>query len=299
MGIPLKPSRNLTAEDQIAIKKGGHAQQVGAFDASDRRFALFLEGLSSPDVRPEEASQRVFVAAVNGAIAGTGVELREVGNDGGYPVFRFTAIGRGAGRTKNLIFASRSKPDLRFRDAVSNDIEIVSRADQVLVYDLPLPTHGLRWRDLQTWWADLRKLDDEAAKRSLYKRLLSSLPENSPPQVLLFETFFKHFGSRVPDLPALLPEVWLHWDPKTVRERGPEALTRYRMDFLMLLPNEVRIVVEVDGLHHYADHAGAGNPDRYAAMVRADRELRLAGYPPRQNSWHCFPVVCPEAGGDR
>lgn len=24
----------------------------------------------------------------------------------------------------------------------------------------------------------------------------------------------------VPNLPALLPEVWLHWDPRTVKERG-------------------------------------------------------------------------------
>ncbi|MFB7225150.1 hypothetical protein [Streptomyces sp. NPDC056227] len=31
------------------------------------------------------------------------------------------------------------------------------------------------------------------------------------------------------DHPALLPEVWLHWDPKTVEERGPEALLRSRM----------------------------------------------------------------------
>ena len=253
-------------------------EKIGALDASDRRFALFLEGLASPDVRPDEASQRQFVAAVNGAIAGSGVELREVGSEGGFPVFRFAAMGRGAGQAKNLIFASREKPDLRFRDAVNNDVEIMSRADQVLVYDLPIPTHGLRWRDLQAWWAGLYNLDDESAKRGLYKRLVSALPETSPPQTLLFRTFFVHFGARVPDLPALLPEVWLHWDPKTVRERGPEALTRYRMDFLLLLPNETRIVLEVDGLHHYADDAGAGSPNRYAVMARADRELRLAGY---------------------
>jgi len=253
-------------------------EQLGAYDASSRRFALFLEGLASPGIRPDESSQRSFAATVNGALAGTSIELREVGSEGGFPAFRFKVIGRGAGRAKNLIFASRTKPDLRFRDAVNNDIEIVSDSDQVLVYDLPIPVHGLCWRDLQAWWAELNHLDDKEAKQSLYRRLKFSLPQNSPSQSLLFDTFYRHFHSRVPDLPALLPEVWLHWDPKTVRERGPEALTRHRMDFLMLLPSEVRIVVEVDGLHHYADKSGVGSPDRYALMASADRDLRLAGY---------------------
>jgi hypothetical protein len=49
--------------------------------------------------------------------------------------------------------------------------------------------------------------DDETAKRTLYKRLLESLPPNSPPQRLLFETYFKRFRGAIPVLPALLPEV--------------------------------------------------------------------------------------------
>lgn len=40
-------------------------QEVGALDCSDTRFARFLEGLSSPDVRPDKVSQRRFVEVVN------------------------------------------------------------------------------------------------------------------------------------------------------------------------------------------------------------------------------------------
>jgi very-short-patch-repair endonuclease len=79
-------------------------------------------------------------------------------------------------------------------------------------------------------------------------------------------------------LPPLLPEVWLHWDAKTVRERGPDALLRFRMDFLLLLPHWVRAVLEVDGKHHYARDDGLADTTRYAKMVAADRELKLAGY---------------------
>ena len=274
-------------------------ERLGAFDASDRRFGLLVEGLVAPDVRPDEESQRAFVTAVNGALSGSGVELREVGQDGGFPVFRLAVVGRGAGTAKNLIFASPRKPDLRFRDAVNNDIEIVDGADQVLVYDRPFPAHGFRWRDLQAWWAESRMLDEESAKTTLYRRLLSALPDNSPPQVLLFKSFFKHFGSRVRDLPALLPEVWLHWDPKTARERGPAALARHRMDFLLLLPGDVRVVVEVDGAHHYASDAGRADPEKYAAMASADRDLRLAGYDVfRFGAVELDPVNGPERVGE-
>ena len=81
----------------------------------------------------------------------------------------------------------------------------------------------------------------------------------------------------MPSLPALIPEVWLHYDPKTVRERGKEALLRQRMDYLMLLPAGVRIVLEVDGQHHYSS-GGRAAPQRYAELAYADRELKLCGY---------------------
>lgn len=254
--------------------------RLGAYECSDRRFCLFLEGLASSEVRPDEAEQRRFVGLVNGALRACGTELREAGWDGGYPVFTVVSLGSGpAGRPKNLIFASSVKPDLRFRDAVNNDIEIVTGADQVLVYDRPIGTDGLRWRDLQAWWAEHEGgLDDEEAKKTLYQRLARSLPSTSPPQSFLFRQFFKTFASAVHDLPALLPEVWLHWDPKTVEERGVDALARFRMDFLMLLPHGRRIVVEVDGKQHFADDEGRASPARYATMMAADRELRLAGY---------------------
>jgi very-short-patch-repair endonuclease len=108
--------------------------------------------------------------------------------------------------------------------------------------------------------------------------LRESLPDNSPPQFLLFEAFYKGFGKAIPNLPALLPEVWLHWDPKTVKERGPDALLRFRMDFLLLLPHGTRVVIEVDGKHHYSTADGRADTGLYAKMVAGDRDLQLSGY---------------------
>jgi very-short-patch-repair endonuclease len=50
------------------------------------------------------------------------------------------------------------------------------------------------------------------------------------------------------------------------------------MDFLLLLPRGVRVVLEVDGKHHFSGDDGSADSKKYAAMVSADRELKLAGY---------------------
>jgi very-short-patch-repair endonuclease len=49
------------------------------------------------------------------------------------------------------------------------------------------------------------------------------------------------------------------------------------MDFLMLLPQHQRIVIEVDGTHHFS-REGKPSLQAYAEMVSADRDLRLSGY---------------------
>lgn len=50
------------------------------------------------------------------------------------------------------------------------------------------------------------------------------------------------------------------------------------MDFLLLLPNRRRVVIELDGIQHYADSARRASPELYAKMVAEDRKLKLAGY---------------------
>jgi len=117
---------------------------------------------------------------------------------------------------------------------------------------------------------------DGAAKR-LGARLKESLASDAEHK--LFATYFKIYKPDLDEiLPALLPQVYLHYDPavvKTLRHR--QALPRQRMDFLLLLPNRQRIVIEVDGQHHFSEN-DRPSLKLYADMVSADRELRLFGY---------------------
>ncbi|MET9069451.1 hypothetical protein [Streptosporangium sandarakinum] len=253
-------------------------EHLHAFDAGNRRFILFLEGMASAEVLPDEPAQRRVVEAINPHLHSAGVELRQTGFEGGYPVFGLVSTQAARSRRpKNLIFATTAKPDIRFLDAVDNDIEVLN-PDAVLIYDRPITAEGIRWCDLQAWWKETQDLPtDEAAKKTLYARLGSCLPENSDAQRNLFALYHEIHGPNVPGLPALLPEVWLHWDPKTVRARGHEALLRFRMDFLLLLPRGQRVVLEVDGRQHYSTD---GRPDsaKYAAGMKGDRDLKLSGY---------------------
>jgi hypothetical protein len=216
-----------------------------------------------------------------------GLELREVDSLDGYPAFEVASVRTHRGRPKNLIFASSTKPDLRLNDAIDNDIEILSDPDDVLVYDRPITTSGVRWRDLQAWFQETQRLaTEQEAKAQLYRRLLRSLPASSPPQRLLFDLYHKIHGAAVYELPALLPEVWLYWDPQTVKARGAAALLNLRMDFLLLVPGGGRIVLEVDGRTHYATEKELSpgqklwiaDPPTYARTAAGSRKLTLAGY---------------------
>lgn len=254
--------------------------KLGAFKCSDARFVRFIEALASSQVRPEESAQRTFMKTVEQALMPCGIHFVSTLGEDGYLVCTLAYVGAKAkSPPKNLIFASSIKPDLRFSNALDNDVEIVTHADKVLVYDKHIGVAGLLWKDLQLWFEEKYNMKGEEAKRALYERLRASVPSSSPVQKLAFTSFYKAFPSiDVPNLPVLLPEVWFHWDPQSVLQRGKTALPRSRMDFLLLLPGGIRIVIEIDGKHHYATENGQASPQLYSDMVAADRLLKLAGY---------------------
>jgi len=184
-----------------------------------------------------------------------------------------------AGELKNIIFAAVGpKPRIVLRDAINNVIEIVEGAERCLVYDRPLPANGLDWGALVDWWKGHTETAEREAASDLYRRLFDALA--SPPESLLFRTYCRRYKDGARDVPALLPQVYLHYDPYTKRELGSagQELARQRMDFLLLPTNRARIVIEVDGKQHYADESGKASTQRYAEMVREDRSIRLDGY---------------------
>jgi very-short-patch-repair endonuclease len=94
----------------------------------------------------------------------------------------------------------------------------------------------------------------------------------------MFEVYAKLLKQHGFHLPALVLQVYLHYDPYTWAQRSKAGpLARQRMDFLMLLRGRRRVVIGIDGIQHYAVGKQA-SPARYAAMVAEDRRLYLDGY---------------------
>jgi hypothetical protein len=249
--------------------------EIGAFDCSRARFAALLEETVHPLSRSGDEQIRI-VAELNKVLTRDGYHLVPEGEESGYPIFTFRPVVRGvAGRPKNLIFASQGpKPEIGFADAINNDIVILSGEESCLIYDRSIGSNGLLWSDLVAWWSGLVPGGNAAGLGARLQQSLSSDGEKN-----LFGTYFKKYRPALGEgLPALLPQVYLHYDPavvKTLRHRLP--LPRQRMDFLLLLPGRQRIVIEVDGKHHFSED-GKPSLKVYADMVSADRELRLAGY---------------------
>jgi hypothetical protein len=275
-------------------------QRCGALTCSQTRFFALLAKLLHPMTR-RDAEQADLVAALDATLRRDGFAVRQTAVVSGYAIYSVVrAVASVAGKMKNLIFASiGEKPDLVIRDALNNDVEIVKHADKVLVFDRPLPSSGqLLWKDLRDWFAEVNGIESpEVAKKQLFRRLSQSvLTARSAGEFAIFQCYYERYGAAFGDrLPVLLPQVYLHYDPYTRRQRGDEQfLARQRMDFLLMLEQGVRIVIEVDGRHHYAvrDPESAdcyfASAQRYAEMAAEDRRLRLAGYEVYRFGGHDF-----------
>ena len=258
-------------------------KRCGALSRSQDRFVRLLERVLHP-LCHSGSEQTSLAGALDGLLKVDGYRVVPVGEVSGHLVYGIRAVVGGvAGAPKNLIFASiGEKPEIVLDDSINNDIRITKHADKCLIFDRPIPSEGLTWKALASWWQERAGCSGlEEARKSLGARLRQSiLLVRSPGEYAIFQQYYQVMGPKLSDrLPALIPQVYLHFDPFTVRQRGGhKELPRQRMDFLLLLAQRVRVVIEVDGQHHYADDQQRASPRRYAEMAAEDRALQLRGY---------------------
>ncbi|NJL68214.1 MAG: hypothetical protein HC786_13350 [Richelia sp. CSU_2_1] len=271
----IKPSR-------ISVAK--YFREIGLTEWPDRRFCLLVERLVHPEVQLAQ-NQRVLVERLDELLQQEDFELRAEGSQAGLPVYKVRKRATAAcGVPKYIIFAATEKPDIVIDDALDMNIRIVRHEDKCLVYDRPPPAGNLTWTKLVEWWCKQtnKPSNDEETRREFGERLQASL--QSEAERVFFATYFRVFKPILgDDLPALLPQVYLHYDPRSLSERSKQVLVRQRMDFLMLLANATRIVIEIDGIQHYSEDKNSegkrlASPSRYAEMVAEDRRIRNLGY---------------------
>jgi very-short-patch-repair endonuclease len=246
----------------------------------DQRFIYFVERMIHPEIQLQE-TQEILVSLINPILQEDGYSIYQDCLLSGLPVYRIKKnISGVSGSPKYIIFASvGKKPDIIISDTINMDIRVLTNENLCLVYDQPPTNSDLTWDMLVQWWGKKTgsNTKENTIRQDLGNRLRSSLQEG--PEKLFFDTYFKHFLPLYKsNLPALLPQVYLHYDPRSKNERGFPVLNRQRMDFLMLLRNSSRIVIEIDGRQHYSDAEGKALPKLYAKTMEEDRRIKLLGY---------------------
>ena len=200
---------------------------------------------------PEQVS---LVEAINVVLRRDGYGLSVTGEESGYPVFRLGALKRGvAGAPKNLI-SHRTARNRRSVSATRSTMISSSCRTPKAALSMTGLSDGLVYSGPNWSIGGARSIQKHRwiPARALGLRLREVLASDA--ERGLFDTYFRLYRPRLgPALPALIPQVYLPLRSGVVKHlRRRAALPRQRMDFLLLLPNNQRVVIEVDGAHHFS-----------------------------------------------
>lgn len=245
---------------------------------SDRQLIKFIETVVNPPVRSGD-NQACYVKEINYITGECGYRLISQKSIAGHPIYTLEKVVGGIdGKICNIIFgAIGGKPDIVVDDALTNKLSVIPDKVDCLFYTCPITSNGLSWHELVTWWNKGNETYDLSTQKTLVQRLSQSL--DSKPEDIFLRTYYNYiYKQRNNNLPALIPQVYCHYDPKTAKMRDGQVYVHQRMDFLLLLPGNARIVIEIDGKQHYSDDGGKASPQKYAEMVEGDRLLKLYGY---------------------
>lgn len=269
---------------------------IDYLNLTDEQFMFFLEQYVNPNIhhwrwneeedRREHIHNAELVEIINRYIDHDGYKLVVKDTIGDKDFYECISTRVGVqGQVKNIIFAAKYKPEIAFDDALNNDIRITRNENQCLVYNRSIPSSGVMWNELVEWYAAENNLtDDQNPEAAFITRLCDCLDisfkangAKSGPETWMLQAYYNLKKELGIDLPALIPQVYLYYDPQTLKQRGYKLFEHQKMDFLMILSHKDRIVIEIDGKQHYAEGTTA-SPKLYSEMVRAHRDMSLLGY---------------------
>lgn len=269
---------------------------IDYLNLTDEQFMFFLEQYVNPNIhhwrwneeeeRREHIHNSELVEVINRYIDHDGYKLVVKDTIGDKDFYECISTRVGVqGQVKNIIFAAKYKPEIVFDDALNNDIRITRNENQCLIYNRSIPSSGVMWNDLVEWYAAENNLtDDQNPEVAFITRLCDCLDTSfkangakAGPETWMLKAYYNLKKELGIDLPALIPQVYLYYDPQTLKQRGYKLFEHQKMDFLMIFSHKDRIVIEIDGKQHYTEGTTA-SPSLYSEMVRAHREMSLLGY---------------------
>lgn len=258
-------------------------------NVTDEKFVYFCEQYVNPVFRRGRLNDdgewvdisQECINAINQGLSDVEMSLQPIGQVAGRTKYRVLPTNQGQQEPiKNIIFAAKYKPDIVLDDALSNDIRVVN-ANGALIYDQGIPADGISWETLANWYELLDLDNTEKEMDLLFYNCLDSEPER-----LFYKAYISYLTSHGKHIPALIPQVYMYYDPKTKAQREWQIFEHQKMDFMMIISPTQRVVLEIDGYQHYAEDEVApgtaykhyASPARYAEMMKAHRAMSLAGY---------------------
>lgn len=149
------------------------------------------------------------------------------------------------------------------KDVLDGNLKVLNDND-VLVYDDEIK-ESLTYANFKIWWSKNK------AKYSWY----NPNSQMNKMELRVQEYYKQHYGDDM--FPVLIPQVYLHYDPKDKEARQKykynENLIFQRMDFLILYKNR-RIIIEIDGETHTPENS----LERYSKQLEYDRTMKFLGY---------------------
>lgn len=246
---------------------------LSVYKGSTATFRKLLRNIANSELR-DESENRILVGKINDILQKDGIVLA-LDESKGYPFYKVKEQEYKPNKAPDyLIFgAIGTKPNIGISDALDGTVSVISDDGDPLTYERKIIDH-LNWSDMEDWWDEI----NINPNLTLKKRLIDCL--DSPPEQLFFKSYFSMFQAKFGEkLPALIPQVYIAYDPMRAKDlEGGKTRIRQRIDFLMILPNLKRVIIEIDGKQHYAKEDGRADTKRYAEMVGVDRDLRLRGY---------------------
>lgn len=177
----------------------------------------------------------------------------------------FTLIGRNNFENiRFLIFgAAKSKPDIILNDVLDGNLKVLNNKD-VLVYDDDIK-ESLTYADFKIWWNKNKR------KYSWY----NPTQQMNEMELRVQDYYKKNFNDDT--FPVLIPQVYLHYDPKDKETRKKykynNNLIFQRMDFLIIYKNR-RVIIEIDGKTHTPENS----LEQYSKQLEYDRTMKFLGY---------------------
>lgn len=248
-------------------------EALNVFEASTATFRKLLRNIANSSLR-DESENRILISKINEVLQKDGMILA-LDESKNYPFFKIKEQEYKPNKAPDyLIFgAIGTKPNIGISDALDGTVSVISDDGDPLTYDRKIIDH-LNWSDMEDWWDEINIYPNLKLRTRLNNCLDSKAEE------IFFKSYFSLFQEKLGEkLPALIPQVYIAYDPMRAKDlEGGKTRIRQRIDFLMILPNLKRVIIEIDGKHHYAREDGRADTKRYAEMVKLDRDLRLRGY---------------------